>query len=120
MRYKILIIASIIICSCSGKNDVPNGILDKEQMANVLIDIYDAEYKAQHVGVNYDSSKVLFRHYELKILEEHGINDSVYRKSFAYYLDNPIEFESVYDIVIDSLSLQEQVDEARAKNKNTK
>ncbi|MBL0766294.1 DUF4296 domain-containing protein [Marivirga atlantica] len=113
----LFVFTILIIVSCSKKESVPNGIIPPEKMAQIIAEIYNAEYKVSHVGLKHDSTKVVFRHYELKIFEDFNVSDSIYKKSFAYYLENPNELESVYDIVIDSLSLQEQVREAENRKK---
>ncbi len=119
MRNLTYLIAILIIVSCTQKNDVPKGVIPPEKMANILSEIYTAEHKASNIGLKFDSSKIVMRHYELKIFDENNTNDSIYKQSFAYYLENPSKLESVYDIVIDSLSLREQVLEAN-KNKANK
>ncbi len=78
-------------------------------MAVILSDIYLAEYKAANIGVKLDSSKIVLRHYELKIYEDHGTNDSIYKESFKYYLEHPDKLETIYDIVIDTVSLRDQI-----------
>jgi hypothetical protein len=112
MRNLIYFIAIITIVSCSGKEDRPKGIIPPEKMAVILSDIYLAEYKAGNIGLKYDSSKTVLHHYELKIFEEHNTNDSIYKESFKYYLEHPQKLESIYDIVIDTVSLRSQVKNA--------
>lgn len=109
MRKLSYIIAILTIVSCSGKEERPKGIIAPEKMAVILSDIYLAEYKAANIGLKQDSSRVILRHYELKIFDDHGTNDSIYKESFKYYLEHPDQLEIVYEIVIDTVSLREQV-----------
>ena len=113
MRKLIYIIAILTIVSCSGKEERPKGILAPEKMALILSDIYLAEQKASSIGLHQDSAKIVLRHYELKIFDDYGTNDSIYKESFKYYLDNPVQLEAVYDIVIDTVSLREQIKKAK-------
>lgn len=113
MRKLIYIITILIIVSCSGKEEVPKGVIAPEKMAEILSDIYLAEHKVNNVRIKQDSAQIVMRHYELKIFEDHNTTDSIYKESFKYYLDNPIKLESIYDIVIDSISLKEQVKNAQ-------
>ena len=115
MRKLIYIITIITIVSCSGKEQRPKGILSEEKMAVILSDIYYAEYKAANINISPDSSKTVLRHYELKIFKDHNTTDSIYKESFPYSLDHPAKLESVYDIVIDTISLREQVESATKK-----
>ncbi|WP_375581425.1 DUF4296 domain-containing protein [Marivirga tractuosa] len=117
MRKLIYIIAILTIVSCSGKEERPKGVIAPEKMAVILSDIYLAEHKAANIGLTQDSAKVVLRHYELKIFEDHNTNDSIYKESFKYYLDHPATLEAVYDIVIDTVSLREQVENAKKDKK---
>ena len=116
MRKLLYLFAILIIVSCSKKQDSTKGILPPDQMAIIIAEIYHAEHKATNVGLRYDSSKKVLKHYELKIFEQYGTTDSVYKESFKYYLENPQALETVYDIVIDTLSLREQVQTATKKS----
>ncbi|SMG10422.1 protein of unknown function [Marivirga sericea] len=117
MRKLIYIIAILTIVSCSGKEEQPKGILPPEKMALILSDIYLAEHKAANIGLTLDSAKVVLKHYELKIFDDHNTTDSIYKESFKYYLDHPDKLEAVYDIVIDTVSLRDQVENAKKKSK---
>ena len=113
MRKLIYIIAILTIVSCSGKEERPKGVIPPEKMALILTDIYFTEYKVVNIGLKQDSAKLVFRHYELKIFEDYNTNDSIYKESFKYYLEHPDKLESIYDIVIDSVSLRDQVKNAK-------
>jgi hypothetical protein len=117
MRKLIYIIAILTIVSCSGKEERPKGILAPEEMAIILSDIYLAEHKASNIGLVQDSAKVVLKHYELKIFDDRNTTDSIYKKSFQYYLDHPDKLEAIYDIVIDTVSLREQIEDAKKKSK---
>ncbi|GAA5037557.1 hypothetical protein GCM10011506_34040 [Marivirga lumbricoides] len=120
MRKLTYLVAILIIVSCTQKNEIPKGILPPEKMANILSQIYEAEHKATNIGLKYDSQKVVLRHYELMILEQNSTTDSIYKESFTYYLEHPEKLETVYDIVIDSMSLREQVMDANREKANNK
>ena len=120
MRKLTYLVAILIIVSCTQKNEIPKGILPPEKMANIIAEIYEAEHKATNIGLKYDSQKIVLRHYELMILEQNNTTDSIYKESFTYYLENPEKLETVYDIVIDSMSLREQVMEANREKANNK
>jgi len=55
-----------------------------------------------------DSAYRLFLPYQDSLLHKRGIQDSLLKKSYAYYLQRPAELEAIYDAIIDSLSLREQ------------
>jgi hypothetical protein len=109
MRISLLAIFLLLsaMVSCK-KEDKPQGILSKAQMADWMIDVYLAEARTQMLGVPMDSAFRIFLPYQDSIMRKKGLQDSVLRKSYQYYLANTTELESIYDIVIDSLSLREQ------------
>lgn len=110
MIKQILIsIAIITIVSCTEKKSVPDGIIPPTKMAQIISEIYLSEYKAKNIGLKPDSAKELYNHYEMRTYDKFNTTDSAYKISFEYYLNNPAKLESVFDMVIDSLSLQEQI-----------
>ena len=98
----------IALASC-GAPKKPQGILTQPQLAALLVDIYLAESRLNTLPVAKDSSIRFFIPFEQKILQAKGIPDSILRKTYSYYLANPKELEQVYDSVIDTLALREQM-----------
>ncbi|CAN5355939.1 hypothetical protein BH09BAC3_BH09BAC3_09410 [soil metagenome] len=101
----ILILSTTISCK---KDKEPEGILSQGQMVDWMLDIYLAEARTQSFTFSRDSVYKVFLPYQDSIMRQKGISDSLLQKSFQYYFENPAKLEAVYDIVIDSLSLQEQ------------
>lgn len=117
IKRVLFTIAIITILSCTEKKSVPDGIIPPEKMAQIISEIYSSEYKVKNFSIKADSSKILFRHYELRTFDQFETTDSIYKKSFEYYLNYPAKLEAIYDIVIDSLSLREQVLEKKIQMK---
>lgn len=88
---------------------MPEGLLSKEQMVKVLIEVHLNEAKLNQLRVPRDSTAKVYEIMERELLKHQGIEDSVYRKSFQYYLDHPMLMEEVYTVVVDSLSLRERL-----------
>ena len=103
-----LIVGILAFGSCSDKYQVPEGVLEKEKMVNVLSDLYLAEQKINSIGVKRDSLRQIFEVAKIKIFAEAGTTDSVFKRSMNYYLEHPKSMEDLYTSLIDSLSLQEQ------------
>jgi len=102
----LLVILSILLCCKTEKT--PPGVLTRQQMADWMMDIYLAEARTMSLNVSRDSAYKLFVPYQDSLMKEKGIQDSTIKISYKYYLEHPSELESIYDIVIDSLSLLEQ------------
>lgn len=108
-RIPLCIIVGILAFgACSDKDQVPEGVLEKEKMVNVLSDLYLAEQKINSIGVKRDSLKQIFEAVRTKIFAEAGTSDSVFKRSMDYYMEHPQIMESLYTSLIDSLNLQEQ------------
>lgn len=86
-----------------------------EQVAVFLKDLYMLETKVKELKLSKDSAKVVFAYYEKNLLEQHNMSDSLYRESFKYYIDDIKGLTRIYEIIADSLSLEERL--ANAKNR---
>ncbi len=95
--------------ACDRKEVTPVGVLPKEKMVSIFIDMHIAESQISSLNLKRDSSKILFANYEQKVLEKHNVTDSLYKESYTYYLYNVNDMEKIYDAVIDSLSLRERI-----------
>lgn len=108
MRTKLLILCYAVLLACSGKDDVPEGVLPQDKMVPILIDVYVAEGKVQNLRVPRDSAAAIFEAYEERIFTTHEVDRQTYLNSLTYYYDQPKKLELIYEIVLDSLNLREQ------------
>ncbi len=105
MKKPFLITCLFIACSCSEKK-LPEGVLDKDKMTEVLMEIHILEAKIQKLYLPLDSGMVVFKHYETKLLEDLGISQETYDQSLIYYVDHSEELGTIYDQIVDSLMLK--------------
>jgi hypothetical protein len=94
--------------SCKNQNELPAGVLSQEQMVSVLREMYLTEEKVNRLNLVGDSSTHVFDIMKEKVFEKTGVEDSVFRNSFDYYMDNPKDLELIYTALVDSLQLMEQ------------
>lgn len=116
MKKLFPILAILMICSCSQKQEKPQDVLGPEKMAQVLLNVYQNEAVVRRINVPRDSAIILLRHYQLRMYDSLAINDSIYYKSYRYYMDHPKEFEQIYDVVIDSMNLRNQTKRKIGRN----
>ena len=101
MNARILLIISVLLASCGGQDKLPDAVLPREQMGNVLFDISMAEaflenYAFRDSTVNRDSALRL----ELeKVLLANRIKPESFRHSYAWYKQHPAVFRIVVDTV---------------------
>lgn len=112
-KLLITVFLTIFLFSCSD-NKNPD-VLSKNEMTDVLIDMHIAEAKVNTIGLNADSTEILYNIMEKRILEEHGISKEQYLQSYNYYLRNMDQLESLYGMLVDSLSLKERIENSRSQ-----
>lgn len=86
----------------------PAGVLDKQEYAEYLVNIYVAEAKLNTYTITPDSAMKLFQPFEQSLQQKFGRSDSVIQKTYQWYIAHPEELEQVYTAVIDTLNLLEQ------------
>lgn len=106
IRYACYV-AFAALLSC-GEDKRPEGILSQKQMVQVLMEVYVAEDKVSRMGVNMDSAQKVIKIFKQKAFERTGVSDTVFKRSFNYYMDRPKEMELIYTALVDSLNLREQ------------
>ncbi|MBL7852160.1 MAG: DUF4296 domain-containing protein [Cyclobacteriaceae bacterium] len=110
MRVPLLLLVITVFGSaaCQRKREEPPP-LSRDQMVGLMMEIYLAEARTSLLPVAKDSSYRLFLAYQDTLMHRRGVQDSTLRKAYAYYLQHPAELEAIYDAIIDSLSLREQL-----------
>lgn len=96
---------AILIFSCGEEKkqlSVPDNILPKEKMAQVITDIHLAEAEANLRTLPDSSSKdtIGFQ----KIFEKDSISKQQYEESLSFYIEHPELLDSVYVQVLNELS----------------
>jgi hypothetical protein len=105
-RYPFLVVITLLV-ACAGKPSHKN-ILSKQEMVKVMEDIYVGEEKVNRMGVAKDSAQRIFSVMASRIFQKAGVTDSVFKRSFDYYMDRPDEMEAIYSALVDTLHLKEQ------------
>jgi hypothetical protein len=108
---KVFLILALFTCTfCSKKKaENPKDLYSMEQVAVFLKDLYILQEQIKNMGLSEDSAKIVFAYYETKLYEKHNMNDSIYRESFKYYIDDVKGLTHIYEIIADSLSLEERL-----------
>lgn len=108
---KVFLILALFACTfCSKKKaQNPKDLYAMEQVATFLKDLYILETKLKELKLDDDSAKVVFAYYEDELLKKHNMTDSLYRKSFKYYMHDIKGLTEIYEIIADSLSLEERL-----------
>ncbi|MBX2911973.1 MAG: DUF4296 domain-containing protein [Cyclobacteriaceae bacterium] len=105
---KYLAIVAVVVLPQCRQEERPAGLLDKDEMVALLVDVYLSEAKVTVAGVPRDSAYKLFAHFDRSVTVSRGIADSTLTASYEYYFQRPEELEKILDAVIDTLNLREQ------------
>jgi hypothetical protein len=105
--FSILLIC--ILFSCGRNNgQAPEGILPKDTMVRILIDIHIAEARLKQRGsATPDSLMAAFQKAKEEILKRNHTNLEVFKKSYDYYMINLNGMDEIYSAIVDSLSFRE-------------
>jgi hypothetical protein len=102
----VVVISLLSLYSCK-KAGRPDDVLSQEELADLMVEFYLAEGKINSLGIQRDSAMKLFLPFEQSVMAKKKVSDETLSRTYRYYLDHPLEFEKVYDAVIDTLSLRE-------------
>jgi hypothetical protein len=103
----VLIFVGLVLYSCDRQR-LPKGILEEDKMVELLIDIHLAEGLVSTFPIHYDSSRVLYPLFEKEVFRKHQVPDSVFRRSFEYYMRDTRVMDRLYARTIDSLHVIEK------------
>jgi len=117
-RMSLMIVMAGLIFNACKQDERPKGVLPPAEISKLMVEFYLAESRMNAQGMGRDSAIDYFFPFEEKILKSYGIPDSTLRATYQYYIDRPEEFEKIYDSVIDSLSLREQMERTKATKGN--
>jgi len=107
MKYIPIFFLSLFLFSCN--NDKPDGLISKDEMTNLLIEMHIAEAKVNTLNLGNDSSKIVIDLMMEKVLEDFDYSREEYLRSYNYYLQDVRVMENLYARVVDSLSLREEL-----------
>lgn len=103
-----LTLAALAILASCGQNPRDKDILSKQEMVKIMEELYIAEEKVNHLALSRDSAKQVFARMESRVFESAAVDDSIFKKSFDYYMERPAEMELIYTALVDTLQLREQ------------
>jgi hypothetical protein len=90
-----------IMIGCNNKK--PESLITKKDMVAILIDLHMAEAKVNSLSLSSDSAHGLFKVFEKQLYDKYQVTDSIYLKSFNYYLNELDAMDDIYTSVVDTL-----------------
>lgn len=100
------LVVSLLLVMCSDKEPE---ILNTKKMTQVLLDMHIGEAKISQLNLTRDSSITIMGMYEKKIFEKYAIDSALYYRSYFHYVGNPEKLDEIYETIVDSLALRQQI-----------
>jgi len=113
MKTKLWVLSCVICIACGDQEEKPDGVLSKEQMVAVMIDVQIAQTRVNNLRVKNDSAQVVYDYYQAYLLEEHTVSDSSFYTSLQYYLNRPSDLNDIHEAILDTLNFRLQKIEAQ-------
>jgi hypothetical protein len=107
-RIFVIFLTTSFFVGCKSAPPKPAGLLSKDEMVQVLANVYISEEKVTRLNLANDSATLVAAVMRSKALQQSGVSDSTFVKSFDYYMDHPTQLEEIYSVLVDTLQLREQ------------
>lgn len=130
--FRALVVAMIVFAfslpSCNPQESVPGDFPDKEEMANILADLYWTESVITNNGmgrVNEEGGEDQVPGYYRKVLDKYDLTATEFDTIRQWYASHPYHYQDVYELTIEVLSKREadfnrKLKEQKAKEDTTK
>ncbi len=102
MWAKTACLLLLVGCGNPGKMKVPEAYIQPNKMVEVLVDVHLIEGARSGNDIQGDSLQV--DDYYKAVFVKHQISEENFRESFHFYSKHPLEFEKMFDQVIESIA----------------
>lgn len=103
-QFTIIVSIFLIFAACSNR---PKGVLDQEDMVNLLTDMHKLDGVLIERGIMFSNDSTKTKYYNF-VFAKYEITKANFDSSLVWYTKNPQEFNNVYNKVLINLSLQEK------------
>jgi len=104
--FAFLLLFSLFILACKGNNNqIPKGIIAKDTMAFVLMDIHLAEAGARTI-TNTPINETVVSYYQF-IEKKYHISDTTFKQSMQFYTAHPEIMAEIYTKITEEMSKKE-------------
>lgn len=104
LYYLAFLLLLLTSCQSRKEESKPEGeILPERVMIEMLIDTHLSESAAALNGRDFIDDKILYAHYETKLVRQYKTDTTTYLRSLDYYLSDIRRARKLYTAVYDSL-----------------
>jgi hypothetical protein len=115
--YRIVIVFLLLFTiGCGQADKVPDGVLSKEEMRDVLIDmnladVYSSETTDQGMPMPDSLRQNKVKVYYAQILQLHKLTPKQFRESYAFYESHPDRMKQIYEMMRDIVTVDKDAAE---------
>jgi hypothetical protein len=106
-KLTALLLLSLLFACNPSEDKIPENVLTKDKMKEVLIDIHILEGVINVAGLPADTANAKFKVMQQALFTKHGVKQVQFDSSMAYYARHLAEMNEIYAGVIDSISVKE-------------
>lgn len=104
----LLFLAIILFLSCNRKRGVVSSeIIPKDSLINIIVDLHLADAVLLNPITQSKISDISSNRLYKTVLNKYGITRARFNTSINFYAETPIVLDSIYDKVIEKLSIIE-------------
>ena len=105
-KIHFIYLVLIVFISCSSSEELPVGILNQEEMVNLLVDVEIAQAKMKFEVASEGKKPNYIEEYNA-VYKKHNLTKDQFLNNINYYCSDPLEMRKVYDKVIIRLTEQQ-------------
>jgi hypothetical protein len=109
MNKSIFFLFSVLLMACTDIDNIaiPDSVIPKEKMAEVMLDIQLLEAT---LNINVGNENKAVAQSSINIFSRHQITKEQFEESYTFYAENPELLTEIYQLVLNDLSkLQAEV-----------
>lgn len=108
MRVGLIVAIVFIVSSCSLLSNKPKGLINEEDLVNVLVDIHFADAVVSIKGYRVMQDSLTINLLYDDILKKHDISRKQFDQTIQYYSKNVNKYDRIYDQVLEILSKKQK------------
>lgn len=113
MESKIRLVALfsiLFLFSCKqNSTKIPKEVISRDSMINIMVEIHLADAVLQNPMTQSKIGDIPSNNLYKAIMKKYHTNKERFDKSMDFYSDNPLMLDSMYDSVIEKLSLIQSI-----------
>lgn len=108
-RHFNALLVTVFFMSCSPREEepLPSGILGKDKMVAVLVDVHLAEAAADNRNLSANQINEVMAGRYSALYTKHGITTKQFVSSYNFYLEHAALLSSIYAEVVNQLTTRE-------------